>query len=99
MMLTWNNSLFYIAFLGQIFVISWYFPRKLLERMQKVLAVYPPEQYPKLYPQAIEKYLVGQLLFKYANGIIVLVGFVILLAVMFVIDHSTFADDGYISEF
>ncbi len=93
------DSLFYIAFLGQIFLISWYFPEKILRRMRYVLETYPPEQYPKLYPQSIERYRIGQAVFRAANRIVVVIGLGILLLVMFVIDHSTFADDGYISEF
>jgi len=98
-MLTWNNLLFYVAFLGQIFLISYYIPGKILKRLQYVHEHFPPEQYPKLYPQSIEKYVIGQRVFKIANWVIVLIGFAILLAVIFVVDHSTFADDGYISEF
>lgn len=98
-MLTWNNLLFYVAFLGQIFLISYYIPGKILKRIQYVRNHYPPEQYPKLYPQAIEKYVIGQWVYKVANWVIVLLGFIILFAIIFVVDHSTFADDGYISEF
>ena len=47
-MMAWSNNLFYIVFLGQILLISYYFPRKLLERMQYVLETYPPAAYPKL---------------------------------------------------
>ncbi len=98
-MTTWTDSFFYIAFLGQIFVISWYFPEKVLTRMRYVLKTYPPEQYPKLYPQSVEHYRIGQSVFRIANRIVMGIGFAILVLVMFVVDHSTFADDGYISEF
>ena len=98
-MLTWNNLLFYIAFLGQIFLISYYIPGKIRQRMQYVCKHYPPEQYPKLYPQSIEKYEIGQSVYRIVNRVILMLGFVILFAIVFVVDHSTFADDGYISEF
>lgn len=94
-----TDILFYIAFLGQIFLISWYFPRKVLTRVRYVMETYPPERYPKLYPQSIERYRIGQAIFSAANRIVVAIGFGIMFLVMFVIDHSTFADDGYISEF
>jgi len=97
-MLTSTNSLFYIAFLGQIFLLSYYFPKKILGRMQYVMDTYPPSQYPRLYPKPIEYYRRGQLGFKYATRFIVVLGFVILYAIIFLVDHSTFADDGYISE-
>ena len=96
--MVWSNNLFYIAFLGQIFLLSYYFPNKVLARMQHVLASYPPETYPKLYPRPVEHYKLAHLAFKYASRFILLLGFLILFAVMFWVDHSTFADDGFISE-
>lgn len=54
--MTWSDYLFYLAFLSQIFVLSWWLPGRLLTHMRHVFAV------------------------------------------MFWVDHSTFADDGYISE-
>ena len=96
--MVWSNNLFYIAFLGQIFLLSYYFPNKVLARMQYVLASYPPETYPKLYPRPVEHYKLAHLAFKYASRFILLLGFLILFTVMFWVDHSTFADDGFISE-
>ena len=96
--MSWSNNLFYIAFLSQIFLMSYYLPNKLLARMQYVFATYPPEMYPKLYPHSIERYKRAHLAFRYASRAILVLGFLILFAVMFVVDHSTFADDGFISE-
>ena len=97
-MATWANVLFYIVFLGQILLTSYYFPQKLLGRMRHVLETYPPSSYPKLYPRPTEHYKIAYWAFKFANQCILVLGFVILLALMFWVDHSTFADDGYISE-
>ena len=97
-MVTWPNMLFYIVFLSQIFLISYYFPAKLLVRMRSVLETYPPSEYPKLYVKPIEYYKIGQGAFKLVNRFIFLLGFVILLLIVFVVDQSTFADDGYVSE-
>jgi len=94
----WSNNLFYLVFLGQIFLISYYFPKKLLGRMRYVLDNYPPSAYPKLYPRPVEHYKIAHWSFKVINRSIVILGFVILFAVMFLVDHSTFADDGFISE-
>jgi len=96
--MAWSNNLFYIAFLSQIFLMSYYFPNKLLARMRYILATYPPEMYPKLYPWPIEHYKLAHLAFKYITRFIMLLGLLILFAVMFWVDHSTFADDGFISE-
>ncbi|MGB5165830.1 MAG: hypothetical protein WBN09_12275 [Woeseiaceae bacterium] len=95
--MAWSNNLFYIAFLGQIFVLSYYLPNRLLARMQHVLATYPPEAYPKLYPRSTEHYKASHRAFKYASRFILALGFLILFAVMFWVDHSTFADHGFIS--
>jgi hypothetical protein len=97
-MSTWTDSLFYIAFLGQIYLISWYFPDKILGRMKYVLETYPRSAYPKLYPKPAEYYVIGQWAFKVANRVIVGLGLGILFAVMFLVDHASFADDGFISE-
>jgi len=95
--MAWSNALFYIAFLGQILLTSWYFPRKLLGRMQHVCETYPPTTFPKLYTRPIEDYKIAQWKFRMVNRAILALGFVVLFMVMFVIDHSTFADDGHIS--
>lgn len=95
--MAWSNNLFYIAFLSQIFLMSYYFPNKLLARMRHVLETYPPETYPKLYPRPVEHYKMAHLAFKLVSGCIFLLGFLVLFAVMFWVDHSTFADHGFIS--
>jgi hypothetical protein len=96
--MAWSNNLFYIAFLSQIFLMSYYFPNKILARVQHVLSTYPPETYPKLYPRPIEQYKMAHRAFKYLSRFILLLGLFILYAIMFWVDHSTFADDGFISE-
>jgi len=58
-MLTSSNIIFYIAFLGQIYILSWYFPGKILDRMKTVLETYPPAEYPRLYPNSNNQLLVG----------------------------------------
>ncbi len=97
-MLTWVENLFYAVFLGQIFLLSYYFPQKILSRMRYVLESYPPSIYPKLYPKPVEYYRIGQSVFKVINQFIFLLGFLILLAMLFLVDHGNFADDGFISE-
>jgi len=95
--MAWSNTLFYIVFLGQILLTSWYFPRRLLGRMQHVLETYPPTSFPKLYPRPVEDYKVAQWKFRMVNRAILALGFIVLFLVMFVVDHRTFSDDGYIS--
>ena len=38
------DILFYVVFLGQILVISFYFPRKMLGQMRYVIKTYPPSR-------------------------------------------------------
>jgi hypothetical protein len=87
-----------MVFISQILLISYYFPRKILGRMRSVMETCPPENYPRLYPRSIEYYKLGQRIFKVINQGIVLLGFVILFLIVMVVDHSSFADDGFISE-
>ncbi len=98
-MQTWTDIFFYAAFLGQMFLISYHFPKKILARMRFVLETYPPAQYPKLYPRPLDYYRFGHRAYRRANQLILGLGFVILLLIAFVVDHSSFADDGFISEF
>jgi hypothetical protein len=97
-MLTSSNVIFYIAFLGQILLVSYYFPGKIMARIKFVRETYPPDQYPRLYPKNQNQFIVGYRRFKLISNSIFALGFVVLFMVMFVVDHATFADDGYISE-
>lgn len=93
-----GNVLFYIVFISQIFLLSFYFPGKILGRVKSVLEMYPASQYPKLYPRPVEDYEKGQRRYRLVNRAVFLLGFVILFALLFVVDHASFADDGFISE-
>lgn len=54
-----SDILFYLIFLSQIFLLSWYFPRKIRSRVEYVFENYPPSKYPNLYPRPLEKYQRG----------------------------------------
>ncbi|MGJ8529410.1 hypothetical protein [Maritalea sp.] len=45
----WLDIVFYIVLLGQVVLISFYYPQKLLNRSIHILDTCPPAQYPKLY--------------------------------------------------
>ena len=92
------DAVFYLLFVSQIFVISYYLPERLLKRMRRVTELYPPSTHPKLYPRPVEYYKIGQSIYRFVNRAILALGVVILLSLLFLVDHSTFADDGYISE-
>ncbi len=75
-----DNILFYFVFLSQIFLISFYFPRKILSRIRYVVETYPPSKYPKLYPRPIEYYEKGQRHYRIMNQVIFVVGFILMFA-------------------
>ena len=70
--------LFYLVFLSQILLISFYYPRKILNRMRHVFDTYPPSAYPKLYPKPVEYYELRRRNYRTMNSGILLVGLLIL---------------------
>jgi hypothetical protein len=74
------NILFYLVFISQIFLISYYFPKKITQRVNDLLERFPARNYPKLYPQSVDKVIKGQLIFKFLNLIILVVGLALLFA-------------------
>lgn len=50
-----DNFLLYMVFISQIFVISYFLPRKLRQRANEMMSNYPCDQYPKLYPISADK--------------------------------------------
>jgi len=74
----WDNYLLYMVFLGQIFVISYYFPRKILGLINNSMQQHPRNAYPKLYPLE-EDAIKGKLnVFKIFNTVVVSIGLGIL---------------------
>ena len=71
-----ENILFYPIFLSQILLISFYYPKKIFNRMTFVMEKYPPEQYPKLYVKPMGFYKNVIRTFKIANQIILVIGIV-----------------------
>ncbi len=94
-----SDNLFYLLFVGQIFLLSWYFPNKMISRVEHVLEAYPAETYPKLYPLPVAQYRSGIRRFRVFSRLVLVIGVAILLSVLFVVDHSSFAEHGYISSF
>lgn len=78
-----NDILFYIVFLCQVVLISYYIPGKILERMKLVVEKYPPSSYPKLYPVSIEKIERGQRNFRNMNAVIFITGILLVVAGIF----------------
>ncbi|PCI64072.1 MAG: hypothetical protein COB37_02630 [Kordiimonadales bacterium] len=77
--------LFYIAFLSQIYLISYHYPMRLRQRILYVFNHYPPADYPKLYPQPYDYYAKeaqkgGLRAFRNINFIIIGIGLAVLAA-------------------
>ena len=77
-----DNILFYVIFLSQILLISFYYPRKMLSRIQYVFETYPPSKYPKLYPKPFEYYEKSQRNFRNMNLFILLAGLLLLVVLV-----------------
>ncbi len=73
-----QDILFYVVFLGQILLISFYFPRKMLGQMRYVINTYPPSTYPKLYPKPIEFYEKALRNYRLVNQLLLVAGLLLL---------------------
>lgn len=71
---TWPEIIFTLVFLGQVFLISWIIPNRVLKRIQYVLDHYPADEYPKLYPWPAAYYRRGLSIFRIASRLILLLG-------------------------
>jgi len=76
-----DNILFYLVFLSQIWLLSFYYPGKILKRVRTVLKTYPPSKYPKLYNKSPDYYELGAKIYQVMNKIILLVGIVVICAI------------------
>ncbi len=85
-----TKILFAIVFLNQLFLISFYFPRKIANRIRFVYDTYPPSKFPKLYPMPIEYYEDKQRNYKILNWFILVAG-LFLVTYMFL----NFPEDSY----
>jgi len=68
------NILFYGLFLSQIILISYYYPKQIIKRIEAVLKNFPPEDYPKLYPESVDKVNAAKSRYKILNQIIIIIG-------------------------
>ncbi|WP_281560552.1 hypothetical protein [Thalassomonas sp. RHCl1] len=73
-----DNLLFFLVFISQILLISYYFPQKVKRRTRFVFDNYPPKSYPKLYPKPLAAYEKGLRNFMAINHLILVLGFVLL---------------------
>ncbi len=72
------HILFYALFLSQIILISYYYPTQIIKRIDGVLKKFPPEDYPKLYPESIDNVIAGKKRYRLLNQIILIIGLVLM---------------------
>lgn len=73
-----NNLIMNVIFLSQILVISLYFPRKFLDRINYVIKTYPQADYPKLYPKPPENFVLKRHNLQIFNYCILAIGITVL---------------------
>jgi hypothetical protein len=72
------NILFLLLFISQIWLLSYYLPRKIISRIELVTHTYPPQDYPKLYPRSLDAMKLGLGIYRGINVVILLVGLALL---------------------
>lgn len=77
-----EHTLFHIFLLSQIFVISLYYPHRLLGRLNHVFETYPPSTHPRLYPKPVEYYRASRRNYRIANHIVVVAGILLLIGLI-----------------
>ena len=73
------NLLLYIVLFSQIMFLSYYYPRRMLIRIHTIFENYPPNEFPKLYPESIDKYKKSAKRYQIINYLIMGLGFGLIL--------------------
>lgn len=87
-----ETVIFYLLFISQIGLFSYYFPKQLHQRMQLVINAYPPEQYPKLYPKKVDEYHAFHRRYWRLNQMLMLAG-ILILSVIMILQVNVLNDD------
>jgi len=66
---------FYIVLFSQIMFLSYYYPKRMLIRIHTIFKNYPPNEFPKLYPESIDKYKKSAKRYQIMNHLIIVLGF------------------------
>lgn len=82
----WDNYLLYMVFIGQVFVLSFYFPRKIIGLINTSMQQHSSDVYPKLYPIKEGEIKTKLKIFNIFNTLVVSIGFAIV--VMSIINNT-----------
>lgn len=77
-----DNILLYIAFVSQIFLLSYYLPSRVVARINYVLKNYSPEEYPKLYPRSVDYFKSRRDFYRNFNNFNILLGIGVMLLII-----------------
>ena len=66
--------LLYIVLFSQIMFLSYYYPSRMLLRVHTIFENYPPNQFPKLYPESIDRYKKLAKQYQFMNHLIIGLG-------------------------
>ena len=81
------DLLFYIAFLGQVLLISAVVPHVVGRRLRRILDLFPVSTHPQLYPRPVSSYRTGLAIFTWSNHLLLLAGLA-LVAILYLL-HGT----------
>lgn len=70
-----ESIIFYALFASQLLLMSFYFPRRIHQRMRTVFTTYEPAEYPKLYPKPASYYERMHARYRLANQVLLVLGF------------------------
>ena len=75
----------YIVLVSQLYVLSYYYPKALADRMQYIINNHPANEYPKLYPSenGHEKAKEGLVKYKFITNLILVLGVALLISIPF----------------
>ncbi len=73
------DHLLYIVLFSQIMFISYYYPSRMLIWIHSIFENYSPNEFPKLYPESIEKYKKSAKHYQIINHLIMVLGFGLIL--------------------
>jgi len=82
----WDNYLLYMVFIGQVFVLSFYFPRKIIGLINTSMQQHSSDVYPKLYPIKEGEIKTKLKIFNIFNTLVVSIGLAIV--VMSIINNT-----------
>ena len=77
-----ESIIFYALLTSQLVLMSFYFPRRIHQRMQTAFYTYTPDQYPRLYPKPASYYERLHQNYRLANQLLLILGCSVMMAML-----------------